>query len=326
MYVDLQFDYGDANRGPNTIGLLGFKRSFEKLGHEVIPFYYDQYLSNNLAKLQSDLLNKADEIKPELIFFILFRDQFTKETLMSLKNNYKTINFFGDDSWRFDNFTVNFAPCFTYCMTSDKFSIPKYHALGIKNIISSQWAAIDDDRKIEPLPYKYDVSFIGAHNRYRDWFVKQMKNRGVDVQCFGHGWKNGSLTNDEMVKLFASSKINLNLSNSSSFDLRYMFSHPKNFAHTLHTKKNASQIKARNFEINYYAGFQLADYVASLEDYYDLGKEIACYASFEEAALLCKYYLTNNSEREAIRDKGMIKARAQYSYETQLKKVLDQVK
>ena len=187
MYVDLQFDYGDANRGPNTIGLLGFKRSFEKLGHEVIPFYYDQYLSNNLAKLQSDLLNKADEIKPELIFFILFRDQFTKETLMSLKNNYKTINFFGDDSWRFDNFTVNFAPCFTYCMTSDKFSIPKYHALGIKNIISSQWAAIDDDRKIEPLPYKYDVSFIGAHNRYRDWFVKQMKNRGVDVQCFGHG-------------------------------------------------------------------------------------------------------------------------------------------
>jgi spore maturation protein CgeB len=326
MYVDLEFDYGLASRGSNVIGQLGFKTSFEKLGHDVVPFYYDSYLNGNLPKLQKDLCTKADEVKPDLIFFILFRDQFTFETLDYLKSKYKTLNFFGDDSWRFDNFTKDFAPHFTYSMTSDKFSLPKYHALGIQNVFMSQWAAIDDERKIEPLPYKYDVSFIGGHNRHRDWFIKQLAKGGITVNCFGNGWPNGALSNDEMVKLFASSKINLNLSNSASFDIRYMLSNPLNFAHTLHTKKNASQIKARNFEINYYAGFQLADYSAGIEDYYEIGKEIACYNSFDEAILLCKYYLNNEKLREEIRHRGMIKAREHYTYRTQLKKVLDQIK
>ena len=326
MYVDLEFDYGLESRGINTIGQMGFKRSFEELGHTVTPFYYDKYLAGNLEQLQIDIKNFADEVKPDLVFFILFRDQFSKETLQYLKSKYKTINFFGDDSWRFDNFTVHYVFLFTYCMTSDKFSILKYHAIGVLDVISSQWAAIDDDRDIKPLPYKYDVSFIGGYNPYRAWFVKQLGKKGVKVHCFGNGWPNGPLSNDEMVKLFASSKINLNLSNSSSLDIRYLLAHPKNFAHTLHTKKNASQIKARNFEINYYAGFQLADYVASLEDYYEIGKEIACYASPDEAQLLCKYYLNNEQEREAIRDRGMIKARAQYTYRYQLHKVLEKIK
>lgn len=326
MYVDLEFDYGEASRGINTIGQLGFKTSFEKLGHKVVSFYYDSYLKNNLEQLQIDVCKFADQEKPDLIFFCLFRDQFTKDTLLYLKSKFKTLNFFGDDSWRFDNFTYKFAPLFTHTMTSDKFSIPKYHALGIDNVIMSQWAAIDDEREITPLPYKYDVSFIGGYNRYRAWFVKQMAKGGITVHCFGHGWPNGSLSNDEMVKLFASSKINLNLSNSASYDIRYLLAHPLNLAHTLHTKKKASQMKARNFEINYYAGFQLADYAAGLDDYYDIGKDIVCYSSFEEAILLCKYYLANDKEREAIRDRGMIKARKSYTYRSQLEKVLEQIK
>lgn len=325
LYVDLEFDYGQPARGLNFIGQLGFKKSFEDLGCSVVSFYYDGYLENKLDQLQSDLIAKADLEKPDVIFFILFRDQFKPETLLYLKSKYKTLNFFGDDSWRFDNFTSKFAPLFSYVMTSDKFSIEKYHALGVHNVIMSQWAAIDDEREIKPLPYEHEVSFIGGYNRYRDWFIKQLQKNGLKVDCYGNGWANGSLSNDEMVKLFASSKINLNLSNSASYDVRYLFSHPLNLAHTFYTQKKASQIKARNFEINYYAGFQLADYAASLEDYYDIGKEIACYASVEEAVLLCKYYLAHEEERELIRDRGMIKARENYTYRTQLKRVLEQI-
>ncbi len=323
LYVDLEFDYGDPSRGINAIGQLGFKNSFEQLGHEVIPFYYDHYLKSNLKALQKDLCEKADQITPDLIFFILFRDQFTEETLTYLKSKYKTANWFGDDTWRFEGFTSKFAPFFTYPITTDKFSLTKYHALGIKNVIRSQWAAIDDLRLIPPAVYNYEVSFIGGYNRYRHWFVKKLQKNGINVACFGHGWANGSLSNDRMVELFSSSKINLNLSNSASFDLRYLLTHPKNLAQTLHTTKHASQIKARNFEINYYGGFQLADYVPGLEEYYDIGKELACYSNPEEATMLIKYYLENESEREMIRDSGMQKARASYTYSSQLKKVLE---
>lgn len=325
LFVDLEFDYGQKSRGINTIGQLGLKKSFEKLGHDVVPFYYDSYLSGNLDALQTDLKKTADEVKPDLIFFILFRDQFRIETLDYLKSKYTTMNWFGDDTWRFDNFTKNFAPHFSYCVTTDKFAVPKYKKLGIQNIIRAQWAAIDDENLIDPRPYKYDISFIGAKNTYRSYVINFFKKNGIHVECFGNGWPNGSLSNKDMIQLFASTKINLNLSNSASFDLRYLISHPKNILHSLHTNKVSSQIKARNFEINYFSGFQLTDYVPSLEEYYVIGKEVACYNTLEDALCLIRYYLENENERENIRDAGTKKARISYTYTAWLEKILNEI-
>ena len=92
------------------------------------------------------------------------------------KSKYITINWFGDDTWRFEDFTSLYAPFFTYCITTDKFSISKYKNLGITKVILSQWAAIDDENfsKIAPLPFKHEVSFIGGYNRYRAWFIKKL--------------------------------------------------------------------------------------------------------------------------------------------------------
>ena len=66
LFVDLQYDYGSKNRGINEIGERGFRQVFEKLGHEVECFYYDEYLKN-LAQLQVDLLEKARLFRPDLI-------------------------------------------------------------------------------------------------------------------------------------------------------------------------------------------------------------------------------------------------------------------
>ncbi len=325
LFVDLEYDYGDVSRGKNGIGQLGFKASFEKLGHELTPFYYDSYLKDNLDNLQTDLLAKTEQVKPDLIFFMLFRDQFKVQTLETLKSKYTTVNWFGDDTWRFENFTSKFAPHFTYSVTTDKFSIPKYKAIGVKKVIRAQWAAIDQDQFTTPLPYKYDISFVGGYNLYRKWFIGQLKKQGINVQCFGFGWPNGPLSNAKMIETFAASKINLNLSNSASFDLRYLLTNPKNIVHTLHTRKHASQIKARNFEINYYSGFQLGDYVPGLEDYYHIGTDLACYNTPEEAAILIRYYLENETERESIRDAGTAKARTGYTYRSQIKNMLNAI-
>ncbi len=324
LFVDMQYDYGVKSRGINAIGIMGFKKAFENLGHETIPFYYDEYLGNNLEKLQDDLLQKAEEVSPDLIFFCLFRDQFEAETLAKLKTKFKTMNWFGDDSWRFDNFTKNFAPHFTYNVTTDKFSLSKYKKLGIKNIVHAQWAAIDDERTFEKKSYKYDVSFVGGSYQYRKWVVKLLKEQGIHVECFGNGWPNGPLSNDAMIELFQTSKINLNISNSVCYDIRYLLANPKNLAHTIMSKKQSSQTKARNFEISYYGGFQLTDYVPAIEDYYEIGKEIACYTYPEEAAVQIKYFLEQDEEREAIRERGEKRAKLGYTYTGQIRKVLSE--
>lgn len=324
LLVDLKFDYGQEKRGLNQIGEVGFNQVFRSLGHEVTNFYYDSYL-NRTEELQAELLKRAGEVKPDLIFFILFTNQFKTETLDLLKQKYRTINWFGDDQWRFDNFTSKYAPHFTHCITTDIYSQKKYNDIGVKNLFISQWAALNADIKDDVTAYKYDVSFIGGAHPVRKWMLNEFKKAGLNVTAFGHGWPQGILSIEEMKNVFQSSKINLNLSNSINYDIRFLTHHWKNIAYVLKGAKNNSQIKARNFEIPFFGGFQVSDYVPGLERYLDIGSEVVCYSNIDEAIQLTQYYLRNDAEREAIKKKSIMKARSHHTYKHRLKEILEQL-
>ncbi|MCV2401638.1 glycosyltransferase [Marinomonas sp. C2222] len=336
MYVDLQFDYGIETRGKNYIGLDGFKTSMEALGHIVEPFFYDHYL-NDLEKLQVDILDFSDDFQPDLIFFCLFKNQFEHQTLLTLKKKFKTINWFGDDQWRFESFSRHYANDFSWCITTDQFSVNSYKAIGQKNVVYSQWAAIDAhinllniNKSSDKETYIHDVSFVGGYHPYRKWFIDELKKKGIKVTVYGNGWPNGPLSAEGMVDLFKKSKINLNLSNSLSWDLRYMLSNPRSFVSLGKMflgkgVKNSSQIKARNFEIPFFGGFQLTEYVPSLENYFDIGENIACYSSPDDAFTQIQYYLENNEKRELMKEMGTRTARANHGYINRFKDIFEVV-
>lgn len=326
LFVDLKYDYGVKSRGVNLIGQDGFKKSMEQLGHDVVPFYYDHYLRGGSA-LQKALLDTASSTQPDLVFFSLFRNQFEHETLIKLKEKYCTINWFGDDQWRFDSFTKYYANDFTWCVTTDVFSIEKYQRLGQSNVILSQWAAIDSHIDyISDCSYRYDVSFVGGYHPYRDWFIKTFESiSGLSVAKFGHGWPAGSISAEDMVQLFQQTKVNLNISNSNSLDIRYLFSSPKALLNSIRSRKVQSQVKARNFEIPFFGGFELTDFVPSIDRYFDIGKEIVCYSNVEEAALQALFYLENQQEREVVKNAGHHKAYANHGYIHRIKEVLEAI-
>jgi spore maturation protein CgeB len=325
LYVDLEFGYGIESRGPNYIGRDGFLKSFLELGCDVDVFYYDKYL-NNTHDLQEDLKDFADEVGPDLIFFSLFSNQFKVETLEYLKSKYLTINWFGDDQWRFDEFSSRYARHFSYCVTTDLYAIPKYKKLGQENIIYSQWAAIQTHQVPKFEGYKNDVIFVGAFHPYRKWFIDGLIKANINVQAFGSGWPNGPVSVEKMNKLFISSKINLNIGNSTSFDSRYLLSGIRPFINSLRSPKNSSQIKARNFEIPFFNGFQLTDYAPSIENYFELGKEIVCYKDVDEAIMLVKYYLENETERESIKNAGHERAFREHGYINRLRDIIGRIK
>ena len=249
-----------------------------------------------------------------------------------LKSKYTTINWFCDDQWRFENFTRHYAPHFSYAITTDKFALTKYKKLGYENAILSQWASFGyfDNLDFDSIGYKYDVSFVGAFSGNRKWIVKELSKKGIKVECFGYGWENGIVSYEQMIEIFKISKINLNISNSVSYDIRCLSSSVKGLREFIGTKlkkgkKTAEQIKARNFEIPAFGGFQLSNYIPSLEDYFVIGKQIAAYTSIEDLAIQIEYYLHNEKERRKIMIDGYNKAKSQHTYLNRLEKIFKEI-
>lgn len=305
--VFLRYDYGIKSRG-ESLEARGFYPALQQIADEVHPFWFDEYLDNR-DELQKKLIEFVDHIEPDIVFFILMNDEFSFETLNYLRKKYTTINWFCDDQWRFDDFTKYYAPHFTYSVTTDKFALNKYKDIEYKNVIFSQWASFDCDDEIdfESVQYKYDVSFVGGISGYRKWIVDTLLQNGIKVECFGHGWKNGRVSFEEMIEIFKTSKINLNMSNSTSYDIRYLlslFRNIKNLYEFARSKKRVEQIKARNFEIPALGGFQLTNYVPALEDHFEIGNEISIYTSIEDLILQINYYLSNEKIRAQIMVKG----------------------
>ncbi len=328
LYCDLEYDYGVQANGLNHIG-KALRKAFVDNNCEVSNLFFDDFIKvrQPSSDLQNLILQKAEEEKPDLIFFPMFTFQFSFSTLDSLKKAHKTIAWFGDDTWRFEKYSKRYAPHFTWCVTTDKFSLEKYHAAGQPNVVLSQWAAIDDESSMPEFDgnYNYEVSFVGQYNHYRAWFVRMLEKSGVKVDCFGRGWPNGSISSEKMSEVFLRSKINLNIANSLCHDLRFVFSRPVNLARYFYFPKSMGQIKARNFEIPYYGGFQLTDYFPGIEDYLIPGKEIACYKDVDEAALLIKYYLNREDLRKEVTNRSCAIARENHGYFHRVRDILKTV-
>ena len=151
-------------------------------------------------------------------------------------------------------------------------------------------------------------------NPFREWFVQELKKRGISVQAFGSGWPNGRITYQEMNDIFRQSRINLNISNSRNFDFRFATSSWKNFKSFRKTPKNKEQMKGRHFEIPAFGGFQLSNYVEFLEDYFAIGKEITIYNTIDDLVDKIRYYLKNENLRRAITQSGYQRTTTQHLY------------
>lgn len=350
LYVDYYYHYGNNKNGINNIGVDGFAKAFKELGHVVYNFHLDKHL-DNLEQMNTALLDYFNVISPDLVFFNLYHKKVNVKTIMKMTEKSTTVNWFGDDPFIFENFTKLYAPYFTICITTDKFSMHKYKEIGQNNVIYSQWPAFETTHiDLDVKKYNYEVSFVGDKNPPRAWFINELLKRGIKVSTFGTGWESGRVDNDEMLKIFLNSKINLNLSNSDTWDLKFLLSpyiskffliailfrriiktmlkliNKKIKIHQItFTGKYSSQIKARNFEIPVSGGFQLSHYVPTLEDYFYIGKELACFNTIDEAEKQIKYYLRDDTEREKIKIAGYNKAVNEFTYKIVVSRVLKEI-
>jgi spore maturation protein CgeB len=311
----LRHDYGDPARG-DSYEYLYFYRTLAAAFREASLFDYGPYLHRR-AELQGELLRAAEACRPDVVFFVLFEEQFDAATLDRLRKTCTTVNWFCDDQWRYRAFSRRYAPHFSWVITTDPLAVDKYRADGYERAILSQWATHEHLPRFEQVrqPPLHQVSFVGGTDPSREWLVGELARRGVKVSCFGAGWQNGRVSFEQMIEIFERSRINLNLSNSRCYDVRFAWSSWRNFRHHRTTPKNREQVKGRHFEIPAWGGFQLAPYVEFLEDSFEIGREIAVYSTVDDLADRIGYYLAREPLREAIARAGHERVRRDHTYE-----------
>ena len=347
LYVAPKFDYGKPEQG-FSFEHYNFYDFLDKTGHEIL--YFDSLtLLKQLGKepMNRRLLEMARTEHPDLMFTVLFTDELDPATVarISSETGVTTLNWFCDDHWRFENYSRHWAPSFNWVVTTAKSAVEKYRSMGYSHAIKSQWGCNHLLYRKLGIPFKYEVTFVGQPHGNRRQIIQTLRDNGIRVQTFGAGWDSGRVSQEDMIRIFNESRINLNLSNASiagvSVPNPVMQSVLDRVAITLdhvpfgpsvkrlgrkvfesHQKaqpddngvKQFEQIKGRNFEVPGCGGFVLTGNVEDLDNYYESGKEVVSFKDTRDLVDKIKYYLSHEQEREAIANAGYERTLREHTY------------
>src|SRR3954464_9849551 len=312
----MAYDYGKPERGP-SFEETNFRSALEGMGHEAgaCDFMERERLAGR-AQMRRELVAAAAEARADVAFFCIFTDQLDADTIAAVRREggAPAVNWFTDDHWRFEGFSRHLAPSFDLAVTTDPDALPKYAAAGIDNVLLSQWACNRYAYSKVSDAIEHDVTFVGQPHGNRPELMDRLRGAGYEVEAWGEGWPAGRIDHDEMVRVFSTSRINLNPSNSSL---------PPN---TLRARigrllrRNAEpprppQIKGRNFEVPGCGGFLLTERVPHLERYFELGREVMVYESEEDLAAQVEHWLANEEQRAAVAEAGYQRVLAEHTYD-----------
>jgi hypothetical protein len=186
-------------------------------------------------------------------------------------------------------------------LTNSPDSVTKYMLHGGLAIFWPE-AAHPNTHRPYNLPFEYDVSFVGGKYGLRPKFIAKLKRTGINVATFGNGWSNGPLSDEEMVKLYSRSRINLGFSGIG------------------HSKKLMC-LKGRDFEIPMSGGLYLTQDNPELSLVYDVNREILTYRDERDCVEKITYLLNHPQEAAKIRKTGRERALRDHTWEKRFEQI-----
>lgn len=320
----MEYDYGDPSRG-RSYEYYNFYQSLKDLGHEVTLFDY-MFEIKRLGKseMNHQLLALVQSYKPDLAMFSLYTDQLDPAIVKQMASYTRTLCFFHDDTWRVE-FSQFWAHHFDFFTTPDVYGERKYMAIGLPNAIHFPFGCNEKLYRKTRSAKKYDVSFVGAWHPYREWLIKRLRKAGFAVKAVGYRWPGGIVSHEQMVALFNESRINLNMSNSASWDARYLLVSPRGLINRFRSPKSVEQLKARHFEISGSGGFQLSYYVEGLEKHYEIGTEIGVYLDPDDLLQKVKLYLADDALRVSVARAGHQRTLADHTFQKRFARVFERM-
>lgn len=299
-----QHNYGDPKRGL-AYEYVNFLPALQRLGHTVEFFEsWNKSLYRDFADLNRRLLETVERINPDTIFFVFLTYEVWLETLDLVRRHCPGIlvDWGTDDSWKYEQSSRFIARHVDMHATTDAGACVKAAADGIGNFVATQWAA-DAGKLREPLPARecrYAVSFVGTAYGKRPGIVHALKQQGIEVSCFGHGWSAGPVPAEDIPRINRESVISLNFADSGVHGLL-----PRRYR----------QIKARTFEVPGAGGFLITEKAKGLSEYYVPDQEVAVFDGVEDLARKIQFFLKHPLERDRIARAGYERTRKEHTYD-----------
>jgi spore maturation protein CgeB len=323
LYVAMAHDYGDPGRGP-SFEETNFRSALDGMGHGVEAFdFLERAKAVGKAEMRRELLETAARVRPDVAFFCLFTDELDRATIEGVRREggSPTVNWFADDHWRFDSYSRHMAPAFDLAVTTDPDALPKYEAAGLGDrVLLSQWACNRYAYTRVGDGIEHEVTFIGQPHGNREEIIERLAAAGYPVECWGFGWPAGKLDHDEMVRVFSTSRVNLNLSNSST-PPNALRDRMKRVLGRAPKGPRPAQIKGRNFEVPGCGGFLLTERVPHLDRYFELGREVAVYDGVDDLVEQVGHWLSHEDERAAVAAAGYRRVLAEHTYDHRFEEI-----
>jgi spore maturation protein CgeB len=316
LYVGLAYDYNKPERGP-SFEEMNFRSALVGMGHDVVAYDFgDRQRALGQRRMNTELVDVARRTDPDVVFFFLFGDEIPPSAVAQVGQaaGAPTMNWFADDHWRFERFSSRYALVLDWVITTDHAAMERYHALGMEQVILSQWAC--NRYAYEPTgdSIAHEVTFVGQPHGDRREIIDRIRAVGHEVECWGLGWPGGRIDHQEMVRIFSTSRINLNLSNSAT---------PPNTIRVRvgrllgrgHSGPLRSQIKGRTFEVPGCGGLLLTERVPHLEEYFEIGREIAVFDGTDDLMTQVDHWLDDEDARAAVAEAGYQRVIRDHTYD-----------
>jgi hypothetical protein len=179
-------------------------------------------------------------------------------------------------------------------LTSDPSGGVRYAVHGGLSLFHAEAADPESFRPLD-LPFEYDVSFVGACYGWRPVLIEALRRAGIDVACFGKGWPNGPISDEQMNVLYAKSRVNLGFGG-------------------IGYSKTLLCLKGRDFEVPMSGAIYLTQDNPELSRVFAVGKEILTYRDAEDCARVIAAVLEDPDGARRIREAARARCLRDHTY------------
>ena len=319
-------------------------RAFQSLNHhaellDFAPFYQgyqalknitaDKPTANRLTQqllkfLEEVLLARVRDFRPDLVFFLAQAPAET-QLLQALKAEDPLLAYWFVEDFQVFPYWREVAPEVDVFFTLQRETFfCELKKLGIKNFEFLPLAA--DPGVYRPLALTPEdtrhfgaaVSFVGAGYRNRREFFQGLLD--FDFKIWGSDWslhsplgpyiqKQGArVLEEEAVKIFNASRINLNLHSSP---------------YHLGINPEGDYLNPRTFDLAAARAFQLVDWRAQLPKFFNLEEEMVTFQNLAEAREKIDYFLAHEEERLRVARKGRERCLRDHTYSVRMSQALE---